>query len=271
MILEMKKYRIFPRSKREERTVKKKLMTLVLCAGLTFAAPFGCLAAEEAPAEAAGEEMSAETESAAAEAAKVGAYGITDAQQEALVESVKTSVKEGFLDLYQIAETDFQLTPYSMEDAANYEQDGTYTGEDPYESARMWQAIGDAILEADDIGAFMNTALTAGMDQTELADMIVKMNDPVFEEDMDTQAHKNGHWYVITGEKYDLANSIYTGIAKYLNGLSSEERAQVLAGLYDTFDGANEQVDVQDENGNYGGTFSTLTLFDKVICENIQF
>ena len=35
--------------------------------------------------------------------------------------------------------------------------------------------------------------------------------------------------------------------------------------------GANEQVDVQDENGNYGGTFSTLTLFDKVICENIQF
>lgn len=266
MILEMKKYRIFLRSKREERTMKKKLMTLVLCAGLTFAAPFGCLAAEEAPAEAAGEEMSAETESAAAEAAEVGAYGITDTQQEALVESVKTSVKEGFLDLYQIAETDFQLTPYSMEDAANYEQDGTYTGEDPYESARMWQAIEDAILEADDIGVFMNTALAVGMDRTELADMIVKMNDPVFEEDMDTPVYDT-----ITGEKYDLANSIYTGIAKYLNGLSSEERAQVLAGLYDTFDGANEQVDVQDENGNYGGTFSTLTLFDKVICENIQF
>lgn len=246
--------------------MKKKLMTLVLCAGLTFAAPFGCLAAEEAPAEAAGEEMSAETESAAAEAAEVGAYGITDTQQEALVESVKTSVKEGFLDLYQIAETDFQLTPYSMEDAANYEQDGTYTGEDPYESARMWQAIEDAILEADDIGVFMNTALAVGMDRTELADMIVKMNDPVFEEDMDTPVYDT-----ITGEKYDLANSIYTGIAKYLNGLSSEERAQVLAGLYDTFDGANEQVDVQDENGNYGGTFSTLTLFDKVICENIQF
>lgn len=267
MILEMKKYRIFPRSKREERTVKKKLMTLVLCAGLTFAAPFGCLAAEEAPAETAGEETSAETESAAAEAAEVGAYGITDAQQEALVESVKTSVKEGFLDLYQIAETDFQLTPYSMEDAANYEKDGTYTGADPYESARMWQAIEDAILEADDIGAFMNTALAVGMDRTELADMIVKMKDPAFEEDMDTQAHKNGHWYdTITGEKYDLANSIYTGIAKYLNGLSSEERAQVLAGLYDTFVGANE--DVQDVNGNY---LSTLTLFDKVICENIQF
>ena len=153
-----------------------------------------------------------------------------------------------------------------MEDAANYEQDGTYTGEDPYESARMWQAIEDAILEADDIGVFMNTALAVGMDRTELADMIVKMNDPVFEEDMDTPVYDT-----ITGEKYDLANSIYTGIAKYLNGLSSEERAQVLAGLYDTFDGANEQVDVQDENGNYGGTFSTLTLFDKVICENIQF
>ena len=266
MILEMKKYRIFLRSKREEHTMKKKLMTLVLCAGLTFAVPFGCLAAEEAPAEAAGEETPAETESAAAEAAEVGAYGITDAQQEALVESVKTSVKEGFLDLYQIAETDFQLTPYSMEDAANYEQDGTYTGEDPYESARMWQAIEDAILEADDIGVFMNTALAVGMDRTELADMIVKMNDPVFEEDMDTPVYDT-----ITGEKYDLANSIYTGIAKYLNGLSSEERAQVLAGLYDTFDGANEQVDVQDENGNYGGTLSTLTLFDKVICENIQF
>lgn len=117
-------------------------------------------------------------------------------------------------------------------------------------------------LSGGNIGAFMNTALAVGMDRTELADMIVKMKDPAFEEDMDTQAHKNGHWYdTITGEKYDLANSIYTGIAKYLNGLSSEERAQVLAGLYDTFVGANE--DVQDVNGNY---LSTLTLFIRVNC-----
>ena len=46
MILEMKKYRIFPRSKREERTVKKEINDTCIVRGLTFAAPFGCLAAE---------------------------------------------------------------------------------------------------------------------------------------------------------------------------------------------------------------------------------
>lgn len=251
--------------------MKKRLMTLVLCAGLTLSAPFGCLAAEEAPAEAAGEETAAETEGETAESAEAGAYGITDAQQEALVESVKASVKEGFLDPYQIAEADFQLTPYDMEDEAKYEKDGTYTGEDPYESARMWRAIGDAILEADDIGSFINTALSAGMDQTYLVSAMVDMCDPVFEEDLNAQAQKNSHVYTITGEKYDLANSIYAGIARYLNGLSSEERAQVLAGLYDTFSNENEQVDVKDENGSILRTLPTRTLFDKVICENIQF
>ena len=66
-------------------------------------------------------------------------------------------------------------------------------------------------------------------------------------------------------QKYALENALYMGIAEFLNGLSDTERAQVLVNLYAPIHG-QEPVVMES-----GFSASSAVLFDRVICDNIQF
>lgn len=66
-------------------------------------------------------------------------------------------------------------------------------------------------------------------------------------------------------QKYALENALYMGIAEFLNGLSDTARAQVLVNLYAPIHG-QEPVVMES-----GFSAPAAVLFDRVICDNIQF
>ena len=259
---------------------------MLLCGALAASVLAGCGSAKEeanAPAESStaesGEtaeqtEEDAETgEGAEAEGQDTGEineYGLTDAQQEALLASVKESVTTEYLEKYNIAPADFELLPYDANDLNNYEGE-TYTGTDPYESASVWNVVDDVIGKTQN---WELTALAMGMDtedDLEFAADFIESPELVFAGTLEEQNALNkevtGGAFVLdtSTQKYALENALYMGIAEFLNGLSDTERAQVLVNLYAPIHGQEPVV--------MESVFSapSAVLFDRVICDNIQF
>ena len=114
--------------------MRRKVIALLLCGTLAASVLAGCGSAKEeanAPAESStaesGEtaeqmEEDAETEETAEaegqDTGEINEYGLTDAQQEALLASVKESVTTEYLEKYNIAPADFELLPYSLRELA---------------------------------------------------------------------------------------------------------------------------------------------------------
>lgn len=266
--------------------MRRKVIALLLCGALAASVLAGCGSAKEeanAPAESStaesGEnaeqtEEDAETEETAeAEDQDTGAvneYGLTDAQQEALLASVKESVTTEYLEKYNIAPADFKLLPYDANDLNNYEGE-TYTGTDPYESASVWNVVDDVIGKTQN---WELTALAMGMDtedDLEFAADFIESPELVFAGTLEEQNALNkevtGGAFVLdtSTQKYALENALYMGIAEFLNGLSDTERAQVLVNLYAPIHG-QEPVVMES-----GFSAPSAVLFDRVICDNIQF
>ena len=72
----------------------------------------------------------------------------TSEEQEAIVQSVKDSVTEMYLEKYGITPSDFELSQYNVDDIANY-NDGNYSGEDPYSCTSVWLEVDMAITSGD--------------------------------------------------------------------------------------------------------------------------
>lgn len=217
----------------------------------------------EEDAEAAGEEASAE----------LNEYGLTDAQQEALLASVKESVTEEYLKKYDIPVSEFQLLPYDVYDLGNYDESGNYSGTDSYECASMWRTIDNVIGGADNLTFNLLIGTSAGY--KEMAVEEVLKSGFSLEDTLEEQNQKNkdnnstGGYYVFdtSSEFYNFANAVYMGIAKYLNGLAEQERVDLLYNLYEISYNNGEYVPVEGVLGDK----STTTMFDKVISDNIQF
>lgn len=233
--------------------MRRKVIALLLCGALAASVLAGCGSAKEEASAPAGSstaesgenaeqtEEDAETEETAeADGQNTGAvneYGLTDAQQEALLASVKESVTTEYLEKYNIAPADFKLLPYDANDLNNYEGE-TYTGTDPYESASVWNVVDDVIGKTQN---WELTALAMGMDtedDLEFAADFIESPELVFAGTLEEQNALNkevtGGAFVLdtSTQKYALENALYMGIAEFLNGLSDTERAQVLVNLY---------------------------------------
>ncbi len=266
--------------------MRRKVIALLLCGALAASVLAGCGSAKEEASAPAGSstaesgenaeqtEEDAETEETAEaegqDTGEINEYGLTDAQQEALLASVKESVTTEYLEKYNIAPADFKLLPYDANDLNNYEGE-TYTGTDPYESASVWRVVDDVIGKTQN---WEQTALAMGLDtevERELAADFVESPELVFAGTLEEQNALNkettGGAFVLdtSTQKYALENALYMGIAEFLNGLSDTERAQVLVNLYAPIHG-QEPVVMES-----GFSAPSAVLFDRVICDNIQF
>lgn len=209
-------------------------------------------AEEQDPAEEAG---SAETED----------YGMTEEQVAALVDSVKTSVTENYLEKYGIAPADFQMNPYDGNDMNNYTMSGEYTGSDPYQWSKIWYNVDRDLIKADsDMEmSLMVNAFTEG-DGITLEMAVEDIGDVVFPDDSESCSALFDN-----PQTADLMNAVYKGIAAFLNGLDGEAKTEVLLKRYGM--AANsEKVKVFINENEYMEQQSE-TMFDKVICENIKF
>lgn len=267
--------------------MRRKVIALLLCGTLAASVLAGCGSAKEeanAPAESStaesGEtaeqmEEDAETEETAEaegqDTGEINEYGLTDAQQEALLASVKESVTTEYLEKYNIAPADFELLPYDANDLNNYDASNTYTGTDPYESASVWNVVDDVIGKTQN---WELRALSMGMDtedDLEFAADFIESPELVFAGTLEEQNALNkettGGAFVLdtSTQKYALENALYMGIAEFLNGLSDTARAQVLVNLYAPIHG-QEPVVMES-----GFSAPAAVLFDRVICDNIQF
>ena len=162
---------------------------------------------------------------------EINEYGLTDAQQEALLASVKESVTTEYLEKYNIAPADFELLPYDANDLNNYDASNTYTGTDPYESASVWNVVDDVIGKTQN---WELRALSMGMDtedDLEFAADFIESPELVFAGTLEEQNALNkettGGAFVLdtSTQKYALENALYMGIAEFLNGLSDTARA----------------------------------------------
>lgn len=267
--------------------MRRKVIALLLCGALAASVLAGCGSAKEEASAPAGSstaesgenaeqtEEDAETEETAEAEGKdtgeINEYGLTDAQQEALLASVKESVTTEYLEKYNIAPADFELLPYDANDLNNYDASNTYTGTDPYESASVWNVVDDVIGKTQN---WELTALAMGMDtedDLEFAADFIESPELVFAGTLEEQNALNkettGGAFVLdtSTQKYALENALYMGIAEFLNGLSDTERAQVLVNLYAPIHG-QEPVVMES-----GFSAPSAVLFDRVICDNIQF
>lgn len=78
--------------------------------------------------------------------------------------------------------------------------------------------------------------------------------------------------YELKTEHDTLTNAVYKGIAGYLNSLDIEECAELLAHLCLIKNENTEYVDVLFyEGASLAASQPTMTVFDKVITENLQF
>lgn len=268
--------------------MRRKVIALLLCGTLAASVLAGCGSAKEeanAPAESStaesGEtaeqmEEDAETEETAEAEGKdtgeINEYGLTDAQQEALLASVKESVTTEYLEKYNIAPADFELLPYDANDLNNYDAGNTYTGTDPYESASVWSTVDEVIGKTQHWE--MSVLSMMGMDtedDLEFAADFIESPELVFAGTLEEQNALNkettGGAFVLdtSTQKYALENALYMGIAEFLNGLSDTARAQVLVNLYAPIHG-QEPVVMES-----GFSAPAAVLFDRVICDNIQF
>lgn len=206
---------------------------------------------------------------------EVNEYGLTDSQQEALLESVKASVTENFLEKNGIAAEDFKLLPFNAEDRyLNWDKEtGAYTGTDPYQCSVAWDVVDDCIMGNDRGIMLMTTkgmvdALDDPSEYTSLREEKCQYKESVKEENA---SHTSGRIVLddIPSETYDLANGLYIGIVNFLNELDDEEWGTLLANLY-TQKSEAEVIQVPIGETTYMER-PTVTMFDRVISENIEF
>lgn len=200
---------------------------------------------------------------------EVNEYGFTTSQQEALVESVKNSITTDYLEKYNIPASDFNLRPYDVNDLFHYNESGDYTGDDPYESAPIWRTVDREIFDANNFALKVDTLLMIDDDPEYIADEIASMLE---DGSLTFPATLEEAGYELKTEHDTLTNAVYKGIAGYLNGLDTEECAELLAHLCLIKNENTEYVDVPFyEGASQGVSQPTMTVFDKVITENLQF
>lgn len=255
--------------------MKKKIISILLCAALSISLLAGCggskensESTEESVSEGTTEEITEEAAETTEDSDELNEYGLTNAQQEALLTEVKNSVTEEYLSKYDINPSEFKLHPYDVNDLKNYDESGNYIGADPEECTKMWNVIDKTILWTNGLGDRFVMGVALG-DMDLIKDQI-KDSGLSFEDTLDAQNEKNKEngaaWILDTSsQKYSLMNGVYMGIAKFLNGLDEEERIDVICNLYEVMEENSEEVDIN------GYSYKTTTMFDKVISENIQF
>ena len=249
---------------------KKILCTLLVC---TMAILTACGAsgdssksesAETSSGDADADTYVEEEEKSEEESSELNEYGLTAEQQEALLASVQASVTEGYLEKYNIPAADFELLPYDVNDLNNYDSSGKYTGVDPYECATVWAVVDNTILGSSDFELYVKTAMAAGEGKEYIVEHLLEKDFTL----ADTLEEQNASSVLDTStESYNLENAVYMGIAKFLNQLDKQERAEVLYELYVISDKNSEWVVLNNSEMQIKST----TMFDKVISENIQF
>ncbi len=248
---------------------KKVLAVLVAAAMFCPAAVYAAEPAAQEETENSGETAPAEEKDSAAEAgsAESEGYGMTEEQVTALVNSVKTSVTENYLDKYGIAPADFQMNPYDGNDLNNYTTSGEYTGSDPYQWSKIWYNVDRDLTKVD---SDMDMALLMyGSGDIEIDDFALEMaaeyiGDVVFPDDSESCST-----LFDDPQQADLMNAVYKGIAAFLNGLDGETKTEVLLNRYSMAQNA-ERVKVFINENEYI-EYQSETMFDRVICENIKF
>ena len=208
-------------------------------------------------------EDSLENPESEVQAQEFNAYGLTDAQQASLIDSVKASIEE-YLNKYNISAEDFRLQTYDVNDMGNYDENGNYTGEDAYQWTFLWHTVDDAIWNSG-----LDMVMTLGDDQEFITELI---GDEVgiFADDLNIQLQNNlenwGSAVIVdpSDELYDLQNAVYRGIVNFINGLDSQERNELLYNL------GKERA--KAEYIPIGMTsYPDQVMFDRVISENLQF
>lgn len=251
--------------------MKKKMIVSLLCIGLIVSLLTGCKGIQDKSASESSKNTEKNEEAVSDEetSKKLNKYGLTDAQQEALLEAVKTSVTEGYLEKYNIPASDFELRPFDVNDLNHYDSSNEYTGEDPYECAVLWNVMDHTVL-----GASLEVTLRTFMDvrDRESALDIIQEEDTHLEDTFEARNQKNrevdnvSYELDTSSQSYALWNSVYMGIVEFLNGLDEQERAEVLYDLYENAFDNSEEVVLDN-----GSTVRSRTMFDKVISENIEF
>lgn len=292
MLLEIQ-LKVSESKKGEEYGMKRKMMTIFLGIAVLIICLAGCGGKDEQKVKepekqtegtaddkdkagtAEDAEKETEAEKTDAEEEEINEYGLTDSQQKALLESVKTSVTENYLKPYNIAPADFKLLPYDADDLKNYTESGEYTGTDPNQCAELWNRIDTTITQSNDmLGTRLAMALSLYSNGESYADA---ESDTVitFEETMEAQNKKSieesgGVSFTDTdSQTYALQDAVYKGIADFMNGLEEKERYIILYNLY-KIKFENEEL-IELGGTGFGRTVSSTTMFDKVISENIQF
>lgn len=203
---------------------------------------------------------------------EINEYGLTDVQMEALIASVKESVTTEYLEKYDIVASDFEVRPFDANDLANYDSSGTYTGDDPHEWSAVWDMIDNVIWQSR-IGMSLSVSM-ALEDPIEL-EMALKEKDSAFEDtlaeqnDMNDKEGSNSYDLDTSTEQYALENAVFMGIAKFINRLETKECAEVLYNLA-MAENNSETIPVTNDSG-FGREYHSITMFDCVISENIQF
>lgn len=177
------------------------------------------------------------------------AYGLTKEQTEKLAELVKEKVTTQYLEKYGINAASFALPEYVPEE----------NGVD------LWTSIDEKYLKRADLASVVVTAAIAGDKSDGIEKISAGISDGTFsfKESAKEQNEVACEWYTENNpQEGDLAESIYEGIAKFLNSLDDAERAEV---LYDVYD-ANIYQGGEDEQGR-----PLHTMFDQVIIENVSF
>lgn len=241
--------------------MKKKVLAVLVAAAIFC--PAAVYAAEPAAQEET--ENSGETAPAEAGSAESENDGMTEEQVTALVDSVKTSVTENYLEKYGIAPADFQINPYDGNDMNNYTMSGEYTGSDPYQWSKIWYNVDRDLIKADsDMEmSLMVNAFTEG-DAITLEMAVEDIGDVVFPDDSESCSA-----LFDDPQTADLMNAVYKGIAAFLNGLDGEAKTEVLLKRYGM--AANSEKVKVFINENEYMEYQSETMFDKVICENIKF
>lgn len=203
---------------------------------------------------------------------EINEYGLTNVQMEALIASVKESVTTEYLEKYDIVASDFEVRPFDANDLANYDSSGTYTGDDPHEWSAVWDMI-DSVIWQSRIG--MSLSVSMALEDPIEVEMALKENDSAFEDTLAEQNDVNDKEGSISfnldtsTEQYALENAVFMGIAKFINGLETKECAEVLYNLARA-EYNSETIPVTNDSG-FGREYHSITMFDCVISENIQF
>ena len=184
----------------------------------------------------------------------------TSEEQEAIVQSVKDSVTEMYLEKYGITPSDFELSQYNVDDIANY-NDGNYSGEDPYSCTSVWLEVDMAITSGD-----TNYSVLEDLDKETAAMIGIFTIESTLDEQLSTMLVGSDLGYLDNSEESkDLLKSVYFGVASFLNNLDEQRRAEIIVNCYYNAYKDNPLTEIN------GRMYPQETMFDKIITENITF